>query len=95
MCCGRASGVESQSQAQQVVGINLPFLSRGGCLTSQGGTRADLRATVLLDAGPIYCVTLAAWRTLGFVTESCMFSRDTDSLVSPGTLPGHTGSQGV
>lgn len=64
-------------------------------MTSQGGTKANVRVNVFLDAGLANCVTLAVWSDLFFVRESCMASGDVESLASPRTLPGHTGSQNV
>lgn len=95
MCCVRASDLEDQSQAPHMVWISFFFLHGKGCLTSQGGTQAKLGLTVPLEAGSANCVTLAARNGLFFVTQSCMASGDAESLASPGTLPGHTGSWNV
>lgn len=54
-----------------------------------------LGVTVSLKAGPINYVTLPARNGLFFVIQSCMASGDAESLASPGTLPGHTGSQNI
>lgn len=56
---------------------------------------ANLGVAVLLDAGPIELCDTGSWGDLFFVTESCMASGDVGSLASPGTLPGHSGSQNV
>lgn len=95
MCCVGASDLEDQSQALHMVWISFFFLHGEGCLTSQGGAQAKLGVTVPLEAGPANCVTLAARNGLFFVTQSGMASGDAESLASPGTLPGHTGSQNV
>lgn len=94
MCCVRASDLEDQSQALHMVWISFFFLYGEGCLTSQGGAQAKLGKRFLWKLG-----LLIVWHwqpgMASSLLQSHMAPGDAESLASPGTLPGHTGSQNV